>query len=869
MKKITTAAAFSSLLIASQAFSLSAVPTAENDNTAMAQHQQTWAYQAYQKQDLLDNAAPIAQGYNSSSHNAFNSSAYGSIYIDPNHSLSIVEQLDIGVRALELDVHWTHQMKDIPHGDALLLCHFGGQRGCSALERYFSDAVAEVNDWLRKNPRAVVYMGFEDYWANNEDKMLEALAPIDDLIYKPGTCTDFLEAAKTLTEEDVLKAGKQVLLLNGDCATGDWAAAAYKGGWGYTSIAASQADNCLTANASWNGGGVQRIFEQQTFFGTTFGNDNGLYSDDQIRKAQKCGVNQVSYDKLVINDSGMKASIWSWAENYPSASDAVYDCAYHGPDGLFRDSNCSDDGHYACKTADGKQWTVSNSAGSENSPSAGQAACQATGSQWHFAVPTNSMQNELLKIAKAATGHENIWLNYSDKANEGIWLTPEHEVDYRDGIADVSKILPGKTYEFFMKSVVGSCELEWNGGYTGSADRNAKFDCASKGDPLLFVPIEKPTTTGGKASVRGYIKAEAQGYLCGLEWASSLDNNERNAKWDCSGGADPVTIISDSEGTTANVRITTDNNCGLQWAGGDAENNERNAKFDCDPAWDAMRLYGMSTVGVKMTRAIQNTYGCDSGDARCDKFLEFSGHDVKVAATDVKWEFISVEGTTDQYYIRSTYGCNNGNARCYDWLTFSGTDVIIDGADKVAWKLTPIEGKNDTFYIQSRYGCETGDERCDDYLTFSGTSGKIHATDPVEWRLVKPDTYVEIRNAGTGKCLDFEGSDPSNGAKAIVWDCTDVAWQKWKFDPETGLLRNKANPDYCLDHGSNLGNGGLVHMWACVSSSDNQKWDVAGNSLRPRNGTSFVLDAFGSDNGAQAGLWSHHSGSNQQWLLGH
>ena len=94
MKIIKAVAAASAILAASQALALSAVSTAENDNTAIAQHQQTLAYQAYQKQDLLDNAAPITQGYNSRSHNAFNSSAYGAIYIDPNHSLSIVEQLE-------------------------------------------------------------------------------------------------------------------------------------------------------------------------------------------------------------------------------------------------------------------------------------------------------------------------------------------------------------------------------------------------------------------------------------------------------------------------------------------------------------------------------------------------------------------------------------------------------------------------------------------------------------------------------------------------------------------------------------------------------------------------------------------------------
>ena len=110
MKIIKNIAALSSMLIASQVMAFSAVPSAENDNTAIAEHQQSWAYQALAKQNLLDNAVPISEGFRVMAHNAFNSTAYGAIHIDPNHSLSITEQLDTGVRYLELDAHWITQV---------------------------------------------------------------------------------------------------------------------------------------------------------------------------------------------------------------------------------------------------------------------------------------------------------------------------------------------------------------------------------------------------------------------------------------------------------------------------------------------------------------------------------------------------------------------------------------------------------------------------------------------------------------------------------------------------------------------------------------------------------------------------------------
>ena len=128
--------------------------------------------------------------------------------------------------------------------------------------------------------------------------------------------------------------------------------------------------------------------------------------------------------------------------------------------------------------------------------------------------------------------------------------------------------------------------------------------------------------------------------------------------------------------------------------------------------------------------------------------------------------------------------------------------------------------------------------------------------------------YRELRDARTGKCLDFEGSVPSNGKKAILWDCASVAWQKWSYDSSTGLLRNKANPGYCLDNMGQPYSGGGIHMWQCNAANVNQQWNFVGNSLRPRANGSISVDAYGTDNDSKVALWSNHGGSNQQWTWG-
>ena len=594
MKIIKNIAALSSMLIASQVMAFSAVPSAENDNTAIADHQQSWAYQALAKQNLLDNAVPISEGFRVMAHNAFNSTAYGAIHIDPNHSLSITEQLDTGVRYLELDAHWITQVKDIPFGKALLLCHAGSDHvGCSGSERYLKDAVVEINDWLRKNPRDVVGIMIQNEVEGQSAEVVKAFAPLHDLIYKAAprsTEQSIYSAVQTLSEEAILKAGKQVFIMTS--IGGDFTPYSYSGsfnGMGDPKDFNPTEAECLADTSKQKT--HHRIFDDGTKLGGLFAN-TGRIDDAIASKAARCGASVVAPDHLAIGDSRVKAMIWSWAENEPSGGDAQ-DCGFVRSNGRYYDGNCSNEGSYYVCSDGPTNWKVTDAYGdwSDNA----DAKCKAEfGSTYAFAMPTNSQQNEWVKVA--LNGKPHAWVNYNDRKEEGVWLTPAHTVDYSDGIADIAKLEMGRKYNFFMKSVVGSCELQWNGGNTGAGERNAKFDCASKGDPMIFEPVAAASTTDGKPSIEGYIRSAAGGYICGLEWDGGLDsNNERNAKFDCSSQGDLMKIISDSDGTTASVRISTLNDgCGLQWAGGDAVDNERNAKFDCDPAWDSMRLYGIS-----------------------------------------------------------------------------------------------------------------------------------------------------------------------------------------------------------------------------------------------------------------------------------
>lgn len=136
---------------------------------------------------------------------------------------------------------------------------------------------------------------------------------------------------------------------------------------------------------------------------------------------------------------------------------------------------------------------------------------------------------------------------------------------------------PNKTY--IIKTLGNTCGFEWDGTIR-NGERNAKFDCAGRSDPVFFERYQN-----GKY----FIKAKVGGATCGLEWDSVIRNGERNAKFDCSGSADPMIVTKNSAGFYYIKTKVHGATCGLEWDS-IVRNGERNAKFDCSGRADPMSI---------------------------------------------------------------------------------------------------------------------------------------------------------------------------------------------------------------------------------------------------------------------------------------
>jgi hypothetical protein len=138
-----------------------------------------------------------------------------------------------------------------------------------------------------------------------------------------------------------------------------------------------------------------------------------------------------------------------------------------------------------------------------------------------------------------------------------------------------------------------------------------------------------------------------------------------------------------------------------------------------------------------------------------------------------------------------------------------------------------------------------------------------------------------ITNNDSGRCLDADANAiGANGTIVQLWDCNGSVEQQWQVISEPGGtgtyigLRN-ADSGRCLDADTNTinKNGTTIQLWDCNSSAE-QSWQVnphaydAFNLLNTDAPLAPMLDADSTTigaNGTKVQLWANQYDTNQMW----
>jgi hypothetical protein len=131
-------------------------------------------------------------------------------------------------------------------------------------------------------------------------------------------------------------------------------------------------------------------------------------------------------------------------------------------------------------------------------------------------------------------------------------------------------------------------------------------------------------------------------------------------------------------------------------------------------------------------------------------------------------------------------------------------------------------------------------------------------------------TYVKIRNAATGLCIDGMGRT-TNGSNASQYSSNTSYNQQWVIETAGSYvkIKNRATGLY-LDGMGRTSNASIVGQYSS-STSNNQQWtrETSGSNVRFKNrATGLYIDGVGStSNGADLCQWSSSGSTNQQWQI--
>lgn len=394
-------------------------------------YQNSWEHQAHSLQRQLDMNVPLTRSTFLGTHNSYNSSSYTTpqSYFDPNQTHSIFNQLQMDIRALELDVHSfnAYNMQTKSFYKDLLLCHgTDGHIGCSPFDRSFKLGLQEIADWISQpqNAQEVLLVYIEDHIeATDYDVAVQMIEDtIGPYIYKPQNpgCTYL---ASTTTKAEVLATSKNIILISDGCNNESFnllVHGGFEGGpGGYPTAGVedlSPAPSCLSGK--YNQQEVKELFvriqEDRTFLSNLVGVAGPKVTPEVVNTMLDCEINLIGMDKLRPFDGRLTAAIWSWEPEHPAASPTAQ-CAYHNSNDKFESHDCSKILPFACRDDETGDWYITAQEGTWQQ---GFDACASGGMK--FTVPFNAYDNNRLGYWKKELNIPQAWIGYG-KNELGNW----------------------------------------------------------------------------------------------------------------------------------------------------------------------------------------------------------------------------------------------------------------------------------------------------------------------------------------------------------------------------------------------------------------------------------------------------------------
>ncbi|MGH2993065.1 MAG: hypothetical protein ACRDL1_05960, partial [Solirubrobacterales bacterium] len=398
------------------------LPASPATASAISGFRGSWLDRALQLQYELSGDVGLRNAPFIGTHNSYNSVAEMGTTIstsDANQEISIRDQLDLDIRALELDLHWFARPSS---GElAPVVCHaFPNHLGCST-EKPLGPVLDEINAWLRAraNSDQVLFVYLEDH-LDNQTGYDTAASTIEqklgDILYAPSAGGGCQPLPLDLTRDRMLRAGKRVIIVgNTSCGIGsawpatvfDWATHRETRLREFSDFPACGPD---FTRAEYDSTQI-RYFED----GRPSQAGEARISPPIAAQMARCGVDLLGLDQLMPNDPRLTALVWSWARGEPKRGRCAVQKSKRGKRGTrWKAARCRRLHRPACRRK--QRWLVG---GQAVAAERARAACRERDAK--FAVPRTGYDAQLLRKAMRRAAARRVWLGYSKR--HGEWTT--------------------------------------------------------------------------------------------------------------------------------------------------------------------------------------------------------------------------------------------------------------------------------------------------------------------------------------------------------------------------------------------------------------------------------------------------------------
>ncbi len=397
---------------------------------AMDGYETGWLARALDLQRDLDRDVPLVQSLIPHTHNSANSAAYDPTVstLDANQVLTITDQLRLGIRGIEIDVHWAPNPSGDPangfrevvqcHGEPVDTPAGVAHAGCS-VDRTLEQNLRELRAWLDQpsNADELVLLYLENVLDGDETAHARAVqvieATLGDLVFRPTASAGCQPLPVTSQSKGSILATGARVLITGNCGPGGWTDWVFERGDAWDESGSTTDYECAAdrADTDYDTTFVRR-YEDSTWLSKMAGGGSHI-APEVMADMVRCGVNLPGLDQVYPGDPRLPSLVWSWAPDQPAAG-ATDGCAVQRADGRFVADDCESHHAVACRTAAG-HWAVVTT---EVPWAAAAGVCSRDG---YFDTPHNGWDDAQLRAVADAAGAGELWLAYRQDAT-GRWV---------------------------------------------------------------------------------------------------------------------------------------------------------------------------------------------------------------------------------------------------------------------------------------------------------------------------------------------------------------------------------------------------------------------------------------------------------------